>query len=94
MAIGSQTPLNVSQRDLNEPSGLVRLGLQYISTGLPGGDQALAESILDTYNEHELIAALTAAASYSIGLASGYAGIPAQTLVGGIIDRIPGSIQI
>lgn len=94
MAIGSESPLNVPEEDLRDPSGLLRLGLRYISTGLPGGDQALAGAILDTYNEHELITALAAAASYSLGLASGYTGIPTQTLVSEILKRVPDSIQL
>jgi len=93
MATNSERIFDVDKRDLEDPTGLVRLGLQYIGTMVPGGDEALGETILGSYNADELIAALVAAASFSIGLASGITDTPSQTIVSEILKRVPASIN-
>lgn len=88
MAIGNQSPLNVSKQDLENPDGLARLGFKLIGTVSTDGDRVLADTIFDTYNEHELIMALLSSASIMANAAAESEKVSVQEVLSRFSARV------
>jgi len=91
MSTDGGRPLNIDRRDLEDPTGLIRLGLQILRTGLPGGDRELQASILRSCSEDEIHAAISAAAAFEVNFASASLGVTQEEVIQRMLEAVPDS---
>lgn len=85
-------PLNIDPRDIRDPTGLIRLGLQLLRTGLPGGDLELQASILKSCTDDEISAAISAAAAFEVNFAARALGITQDEVLQKMLEQVPDSL--
>lgn len=91
MSSESDKPLGIDPRDIEDPSGLVRLGLQFLRTGLPGGDLELQASILKSCSDVEISAAVAAAAAFEVNFVARKLAMNKDEVLQQMLEEVPDS---